>query len=78
MVAFSQRDLYQLRREIERKSNWKCAIIYGGLPPGAVLVLTKKNIFEVLEVVWPSDLGAGLTFRRSQVQVVPSDHWMDL
>lgn len=34
MVAFSQRDLYQLRREIEKKSKEKCAIIYGGLPPG--------------------------------------------
>lgn len=34
MVAFSQRDLYQLRREIEKKSKEKCAIIYGSLPPG--------------------------------------------
>jgi len=34
VVAFSQRDLYQVRREIEKDSKHKCAIIYGGLPPG--------------------------------------------
>jgi len=34
VVAFSQRDLYQVRREIEKDSKQKCAIIYGGLPPG--------------------------------------------
>lgn len=33
-MAFSQRDLYQVRREIEKDSKQKCAIIYGGLPPG--------------------------------------------
>ena len=33
-MAFSQRDLYQVRREIEKDSKKKCAIIYGGLPPG--------------------------------------------
>ena len=33
-MAFSQRDLYQVRREIEKDSKHKCAIIYGGLPPG--------------------------------------------
>ena len=33
-MAFSQRDLYQVRREIEKDSEKKCAIIYGGLPPG--------------------------------------------
>lgn len=39
MVAFSQRDLYQLRREIEKKSKEKCAIIYGSLPPGKASTL---------------------------------------
>ena len=34
VVAFSQQELYQLRREIEEKSGKKCAIVYGGLPPG--------------------------------------------
>ena len=33
-MAFSKRDLYQVRREIEKESKKKCAIIYGGLPPG--------------------------------------------
>ena len=34
VVAFSQQELYRLRREIEEKTSRKCAIIYGGLPPG--------------------------------------------
>ena len=34
VVAFSQWDLYQVRRKIESQTNKKCAIIYGGLPPG--------------------------------------------
>ena len=34
VVAFSQQELYRLRREIEEKTSGKCAIIYGGLPPG--------------------------------------------
>ena len=38
-MAFSQRDLYQVRREIEKDSNKKCAIIYGGLPPGEETVV---------------------------------------
>lgn len=33
-MAFSQRDLYEVRREIEKDGKQKCAIIYGGLPPG--------------------------------------------
>ena len=38
-MAFSQRDLYQVRREIEKDSDKKCAIIYGGLPPGEEILV---------------------------------------
>ena len=41
-MAFSQRDLYQVRREIEKESKKKCAIIYGGLPPGEETLRLKE------------------------------------
>ena len=36
IIAFSQRELYRIRRIVESASKWKCAIIYGGLPPGTI------------------------------------------
>ena len=45
VVAFSQKDLYNLRREIEKKSKHKCAIIYGNLPPGNPLHLRYLIMF---------------------------------
>ncbi len=33
VVAFSRRDIYQLRRLIERSTGHKCCVVYGRLPP---------------------------------------------
>lgn len=35
VIAFSRRELYQIKAEIERKTKYKAAIIYGALPPAA-------------------------------------------
>ncbi|XP_015770694.1 PREDICTED: ATP-dependent RNA helicase SUPV3L1, mitochondrial-like [Acropora digitifera] len=42
VVAFSQQELYRLRREIEEKTSRKCAIIYGGLPPATKIEQESK------------------------------------
>ncbi|XP_068746401.1 ATP-dependent RNA helicase SUPV3L1, mitochondrial-like isoform X3 [Montipora capricornis] len=42
VVSFSQQELYRLRREIEKKSRTKCAIIYGGLPPATKVEQASK------------------------------------
>lgn len=34
LVAFSQRELFAVRQKIEKTTGIKCAIVYGGLPPG--------------------------------------------
>lgn len=33
VVAFSVADIFSIRKEIEEKTNYKCAVIYGKLPP---------------------------------------------
>ena len=35
LVAFSRRKLYKLKSAIDRTTNHRCCIIYGGLPPEA-------------------------------------------
>lgn len=34
VVAFSRRDIFKLKEKIESKTGLKCAVAYGGLPPG--------------------------------------------
>ena len=33
VIAFNRRNIYALREEIERKTPYKCAVVYGTLPP---------------------------------------------
>lgn len=33
VVAFSRRELYAIKNKIELSTNYKCAVVYGGLPP---------------------------------------------
>lgn len=33
VVAFSRKDIYTVRRMIERQTKFKCCVVYGGLPP---------------------------------------------
>ena len=37
VIAFSRKQIFGLKRVIERKTDLKAAIIYGALPPGIVL-----------------------------------------
>lgn len=34
IVAFSRREIFQLKEKIERATGLRCAVAYGGLPPG--------------------------------------------
>jgi ATP-dependent RNA helicase SUPV3L1/SUV3 len=33
IVAFSRSDIFSIKRQIERLTNYKCAVVYGQLPP---------------------------------------------
>ena len=47
IIAFSQRELYRIRKIVESASKWKCAIVYGGLPPGMLsLCLTSSSVWS--------------------------------
>lgn len=35
VIAFSRRELYQIKADVESKTGYKAAIIYGALPPSA-------------------------------------------
>ncbi|XP_078358132.1 ATP-dependent RNA helicase SUPV3L1, mitochondrial-like [Oculina patagonica] len=70
VVAFSQRDLYQVRREIERESKQKCAIIYGGLPPATKVEQANKfnDPSDECSVLVASDaIGMGLNLNIKRI-----------
>lgn len=69
VVAFSQWDLYQVRRQIERQTDKKCAIIYGSLPPATKLEQAMKfnDPTDECSVLVSSDaigMGLNLNIRR--------------
>lgn len=33
VVAFSRREIYSIKKEIEESSKWRCCVVYGSLPP---------------------------------------------
>ena len=63
-MAFSQRDLYQVRREIEKDSKMKCAIIYGGLPPGEKTLVCIRVLFKRAPSRFAQFLFRALALRR--------------
>jgi len=70
VVAFSQRDLYQVRREIEKDSKHKCAIIYGGLPPATKMEQAHKfnDPSDSCSVLVASDaIGMGLNLNIKRI-----------
>jgi len=70
VVAFSQKDLYNLRREIEKKSKHKCAIIYGNLPPATKVEQANKfnNPEDECSVLVASDaVGMGLNLNIKRI-----------
>lgn len=36
VVTFSRREIFDIKEKIELKTSLKCAVVYGGLPPGKV------------------------------------------
>ena len=71
-MAFSQRDLYQVRREIEKDSKMKCAIIYGGLPPGEKTLVCIRVHFKGAPSRFARFLFRALALRRSESRIAPT------
>ncbi|KAJ7385590.1 ATP-dependent RNA helicase supv3l1, mitochondrial [Desmophyllum pertusum] len=70
VVAFSQQDLYRVRREIERASEQKCAIIYGSLPPATKVDQANKfnDPSDECSVLVASDaIGMGLNLNIKRI-----------
>lgn len=70
VVAFSRRELFQLKRDIEIKTNQKCCIIYGQLPPEtrsqqARLFNAPDNEYNIL--VASDAVGMGLNLNIGRV-----------
>ncbi|KAL7682435.1 putative RNA helicase HrpA, mitochondrial degradasome RNA helicase subunit domain, suv3 domain 1 [Plasmopara halstedii] len=69
VVAFSRRDIFQIKRDIEIKTGLKCCIIYGQLPPEtrshqARLFNDRTNDFNVLVASDAIGMGLNLNIRR--------------
>jgi hypothetical protein len=70
VVAFSRREIFQIKRDIEVKSGQKCCIIYGQLPPEtrsqqARLFNAQDNDYNVL--VASDAIGMGLNLNIGRV-----------
>ncbi|EEY58821.1 ATP-dependent RNA helicase SUPV3L1, putative [Phytophthora infestans T30-4] len=69
VVAFSRRDIFQIKRDIEVKTGQKCCIIYGQLPPEtrsqqARLFNDRNNDFNILVASDAIGMGLNLNIRR--------------
>ncbi|KAA0154787.1 hypothetical protein FNF29_02316 [Cafeteria roenbergensis] len=69
VVAFSRRDIYQLRRLIERSTGHKCCVVYGRLPPEtrnsqARLFNDPTSGYDVLVASDAIGMGLNLNIRR--------------
>ncbi|XP_046850999.1 ATP-dependent RNA helicase SUPV3L1, mitochondrial-like [Xenia sp. Carnegie-2017] len=69
IIAFSQRELYRIRRIVESASKWKCAIIYGGLPPATKVDQARRfnDPNDSCKILIASDavgMGLNLNIRR--------------
>ena len=69
VVAFKRRDLYTIKRKIERTTGRKCCIIYGALPPAirksqAVLYNTPNNGHDILVATDAVGMGLNLAIKR--------------
>ncbi|RLN53674.1 hypothetical protein BBJ28_00014817, partial [Nothophytophthora sp. Chile5] len=70
VVAFSRRDIFQIKRDIEVKTGQKCCIIYGQLPPEtrsqqARLFNARDNEYNIL--VASDAVGMGLNLNIGRV-----------
>jgi len=69
IVAFSRKDIYAIRDEIERQTNHKCCVIYGSLPPEARsqqarLFNDESSGYDVLVASDAIGMGLNLNIRR--------------
>lgn len=69
VVAFSRRDIFQIKRDIEIKTGEKCCIIYGQLPPEtrsqqARLFNERDNGYNILVASDAVGMGLNLNIRR--------------
>uniref|UniRef100_M4BBS7 RNA helicase n=1 Tax=Hyaloperonospora arabidopsidis (strain Emoy2) TaxID=559515 RepID=M4BBS7_HYAAE len=69
VVAFSRRDIFQIKRDIEIKTGEKCCIIYGQLPPEtrsqqARLFNERDNDYNILVASDAIGMGLNLNIKR--------------
>jgi len=69
IVAFSRADIFSIRREVERLTPYKCAVIYGQLPPEtrsmqARLFNEENTGYDVLVASDAIGMGLNLNIRR--------------
>ncbi|CEG01169.1 Helicase, C-terminal [Ostreococcus tauri] len=69
LVAFSRADVYKMKRELEKKSNFRACVIYGALPPEArsrqALLFNKpESGYDVLIASDAIGMGLNLNVRR--------------
>jgi ATP-dependent RNA helicase SUPV3L1/SUV3 len=69
VVAFSKKDLFAIRHEIEKKTAHRCGIVYGQLPPEtrtqqASLFNTEGSGYDVLVASDAIGMGLNLNMRR--------------
>lgn len=69
VVAFSRRDIYDIKASIERRTKHRCCVIYGALPPEmrrhqATLFNDPKSGFDVLVASDAVGMGLNLNIRR--------------
>ena len=69
IVAFSRRDIFDIKTDIERRTNHKCCVIYGALPPEmrrhqAELFNEPNNGFDILVASDAVGMGLNLNIRR--------------
>ncbi|KAH0711316.1 hypothetical protein KY289_007275 [Solanum tuberosum] len=69
VVAFSRREIFEVKLAIEKHSNHRCCVIYGALPPEtrrqqATLFNDPNNEFDVLVASDAVGMGLNLNIRR--------------
>ncbi|KAE8021670.1 hypothetical protein FH972_007541 [Carpinus fangiana] len=69
VVAFSRREIFEVKMAIEKQTNHRCCVIYGALPPEtrrqqATLFNDQDNEFDVLVASDAVGMGLNLNIRR--------------
>ncbi|KAF7129776.1 hypothetical protein RHSIM_Rhsim10G0180200 [Rhododendron simsii] len=69
VVAFSRREIFEVKLAIEKQTNHRCCVIYGALPPEtrrqqATLFNDQDNEFDVLVASDAVGMGLNLNIRR--------------